>query len=254
MVGLWCRDEKEPALQWCCCPEIQYFPCVAIEVLADDNKTDEDPSRIIKNRRTCGACCVGVPVAAGSSTAEQLPAVTLEAVWVAMPRSRHHLQDVGLLQDTFRRTIEWVVDTAGVNPKSRQMPSWIGWLSTYTERRLVWWAYGGESLEMASAPWIHKNIPRGILILSLDCARCIRLASHDAAGGTSWAWARAPMPFREWLALRGKGKGYFTQNPLSPDTFCETALNEWSGLNDVQRRSCPGDPFAMPEFVEPAEP
>ena len=179
MVGLWCREEKELALQWCCCPEIQYFPCVAIEVLAGDNKTDEDPSRIIKNRRTCGAYCVGVPVSTGSSSAKQLPAVTLEAVWVAMPRSHHHLQDVGLLQDTFRRTIEWVVDTAGVNPKSRQMPLWIGWLSTYTERRLVWWAYGGESLEMASAPWIHKNIPRGILILSLDCARCIRLASHD---------------------------------------------------------------------------
>ena len=253
MVGLWCRDEKEPALQWCCCPEIQYFPCVAIEVLADDNKDSHDPSRIIQNSRTYGACCVGVPVAAGSSTAEQLPAVTLEAVWVAMPRSRHHLQDVGLLQDTFRRTIEWVVSTAGgPTPKPRHMQSSIGWLSTYTERRLVWWAYGGESLEMASAPWIHKKIPRGILILSLDCARCIRLASHDAAGGTSWEWARVPMPFRNWLALHGKGKGYFMHNPLSPDTCCEIALHEWRDVG-IQIRSCPGDPFAMPA-VDPAKP
>ena len=63
-----------------------------------------------------------------------------------------------------------------------------------------------------------------------------------------------PVPFRDWLALHGKGKGYFTQNPRSPDTFCETALNEWSGLRDFQTRGCPGDPFAMPEFVEPAEP
>jgi len=117
MVGLWCRDNIETALQWRCCPEIQYFPCVAIEVLAGDNKTREDPSRIIKHRRARGAYCVGVPVSTGSSTAEQLLAVTLEAVWVAMPRSHRHLQDVGLLQDMFRRTIEWVVRTAGVEPK-----------------------------------------------------------------------------------------------------------------------------------------
>ena len=88
----------------------------------------------------------------------------------------------------------------------------------------------------------------------MDRARCIRLASHDAAGGTSWAWARVSVLFREWLALRGKGKGYFTQSPLSLDAICETALIEWSGLRDFQTRGCPGDPFAMPEFVEPAEP
>jgi hypothetical protein len=62
------------------------------------------------------------------------------------------------------------------------------------------------------------------------------------------------VPFREWLALRGKGKGYFTQHPLSLDTICETALNEWSGLFDFLTRGCPGDPFAIPGFVEPAEP
>ena len=71
MVGLRCRDEKEPALQWCCCPEIQYFPCVAIEALADDDKDSHDPSRVIQNNRTGGAYCVGVPVSKGSSTAEQ---------------------------------------------------------------------------------------------------------------------------------------------------------------------------------------
>ena len=109
MVGLWCRDEKEPALQWCCCPEIQYFPCVAIEALADDDKDSHDPSRVIQNNRTGGAYCVGVPVSKGSSTAEQLPAVTLEAVWVAMPRSHLHFQQVAQLQGTFARTIDWVL-------------------------------------------------------------------------------------------------------------------------------------------------
>ena len=170
MVGLWCRDEKEPALQWCCCPEIQYFPCVAIEVLADDDKDSHDPSRVIQNNRTGGAYCVGVPVSKGSSTAEQLPAVTLEAVWVAMPRSHLHFQQVAQLQGTLAKTIDWVLQESNgeARKKNRRRHAvrtgdLVGHLAMFTERRLVWWAHGGQALRMESAPWTHKTVEPGIL-------------------------------------------------------------------------------------------
>ena len=254
MVGLWCRDEKEPALQWCCCPEIQYFPCVAIEVLADDDKDSHDPSRVIQNNRTGGAYCVGVPVSKGSSTAEQLPAVTLEAVWVAMPRSHLHFQQVAQLQGTFAKTIDWVLGESNCEARKKngrrhavRTGDLVGHLAMFTERRLVWWAHGGQALRMESVPWTHTKVEPGILRLSLDCARCIRVASGDARGAQEWEWPLVPDPFREWLQMHERGQQYFKRDAGS-GAVDEGALKEWSEfIGVVEGLACQKGSGASPD-------
>ena len=182
---------------------------------------------------------MGMAVPKGSSTTEQLPEVALEAVWVAMPRSHLHLQEVAQLQDTFRLTVEWVVKEVNIKPKKRagrrggtSTGLWAGHLALFTERRLVWWTFGGEKIDMEGVPWTHAKMSRGILTLSLDCARRVRVASGDTAGGQEWEWNRVPVPFRDWLALRGKGRFQFKQD-VTDERVSDDALKEWGHLDGV---------------------
>ena len=52
-VGLRCRENVEQALKWCICPEVQHFPCVALELAAWNNTQEggEENGNILNNRK-----------------------------------------------------------------------------------------------------------------------------------------------------------------------------------------------------------
>ena len=117
----------------------------------------------------------------------------------------------------------------------------------FTERRLVWWAHGGQALRMESVPWTHTKVEPGILRLSLDCARCIRVASGDARGAQEWGWPCVPQPFREWLQMRERGQQYFKRDAGS-GAVDEDVLKQWSGfIGVVEGLACQKGSGASPD-------
>ena len=145
-VGLWCRERLEHALSWCTCPEVQHFPCVALELAAWKEPHGEDTENgiILNNRKTCGAFCIQVKCGKGESATKQLPPVALRALWVAMPRSHVHFQLVSQLQNFYKSTIDWVAKETGADVHRRGRRNGeitgtlAGPLAQLTEHRLVY--------------------------------------------------------------------------------------------------------------------
>ena len=230
-VGLWCRTKLDQALSWCTCPEVQHFPCVALELAAWKQPKDEgtETGEIKETSRTQGAACILV------SGSEVLPPVALRAIWVAMPRSHVHFQRVSQLHAVYQSTIIWVAketDFCLHRPGRKDgttAGTLAGHLAQLTERRLVYWGLGGEIANFEKVPWPHKTESNGLLALSHACARCIRVATGDEEGGKTWPWDNVPHPFRDWLEMRGKGKSHFLTT-IAGDQICPRALSAWGDL------------------------
>jgi hypothetical protein len=85
----------------------------------------------------------------------------------------------------------------------------------------------------------RPRIPSGILHLSLDCARCIRVAENSKFENPSYRWDRVPLLFRAWLELRGKNSSHFQQFGTAEDKVSVRALDQWKDLafpNDERPR------------------
>ena len=93
---------------------------------------------------------------------------------------------------------------------------------------------GGQDVKLPGVPLPHKNMARGVIVLSLDCARCIRVAEGDTTGECCWPWGRVPGPFREWLQLRGKRHTNFKCTEAAEDVISADALEEWK-LFDTEK-------------------
>ena len=153
-----------------------------------------------------------------------------------MPRSHMHFRQVSHLQDVYAATISWVASCKkiSVNRKGRRNGTKVGMLtghlSQLTERRLVYWGLGGETELLKNVPLPRPRIPSGMLHLSLDCARCIRVAENSKSENPSYRWDRVPLPFREWLELRGKNSSHFLQSGTAQDKVSVQALEQWKVL------------------------
>ena len=248
-VGLWCRDNVEEALAWCACPAVQYFPCVAIELAAWDrplhDQADQEHGNVLQNRKTGNAYCIQVQCAKGEINSEHLPPVALRALWVAMPRSHMHFRQVSHLHQVYAETISWVAASQILSLRNRKRlngkkaGTLAVLLGQLTERRLLYWGLGGEDITMEDVPLPCLPISNGMLSLSLDCARCIRVAENSQGEAPSWPWDRVPVPFRGWLELRGKNSSHFQQTGTAEDEVSHGAFEEWKAL------TLPGDEAQM---------
>ena len=210
-VGLWCREKVEEALTWCICPAVQHFPCVALELAAWTNTQcpGGEHGELINTSKTHGAICTRAQCEREASVSDRLPPVTLRALWVAMPRSHLHFQQVSHLHDVFKQTIDWVAKATGVNlhragrrdgDKSGML---TGYVSQLTERRLAYGGLAGQDVNLPDVSRRHQNKAAGVIVLSLDCARCMRVAEGDTTGECWWPWGSVPGPFRH-SGIRGR--------------------------------------------------
>jgi hypothetical protein len=96
-------------------------------------------------------------------------------------------------------------------------------------------------------------ISNGMLSLSLDCARCIRVAENSQGEAPSWPWDRVLVPFRGWLELRGKNSSHFQQTGTAEDEVSHWAFEEWKALtlpgDEAQMIACD---FSYPAHAEGA--
>ena len=241
-VGLWCRDKLEQALTWCTCPAVQYFPCVALELAAwngpQEGYEDQEHGKILQNRHTSHiAFCILVQCAKTAESTDRLPPVALRALWVAMPRSHMHFRQISELQRAYEQTVKWVAEFHHIDLSRKgrrygtRAGTLTGHLSQLTERRLVYWGLGGEHLNLKGVQWPRKRISHGILALSLDCARCIRVAEGNGnTNSGDFPWDRVPVPFREWLQMRGKNCSHFLHTATAEDEVSKDALSQWKDL------------------------
>lgn len=261
-VGLWCRDQVELALSWCCQPHVQLFPCVAFEVLvAAANLNERSDFPVACNKKTKHAYCIQPLSQASGSEEDALPPVSIVALWVALPRSHSHAQDIARLHDAYTETVAWVVKESNMNTATRgegrggsRTNTWSGHLAQMVERRLTYWGLGGESENLPNVPWPRAQISKGLLILSLDCARCIRVAGGDLRRSEEWEWARVPPPFREWLVLRRVTPTFFNATGGS-EAVCKNAVSQWSRLREIVKAphaAVRWSPLPAPEEELPA--
>jgi hypothetical protein len=226
------------AMEWCTEPYVQPFPCCVFEFEVSPNQS------IVKNKVTKGAYCIRVDEPKTVNKTDKLPRVRLTALLFAMPRGRLHAQHVVEIHQLYEATINYVYKTTprkqpdssqcrnkrykyDGTPDKRQktIRSWSYHLAEMTERRLSYWGLGGENVEMDRVVWSRASVFSSILILSLDCARCIRAAGGDLRT-SYWRWSRVPPAWRTWLSLKGVSASAFragNRTDLPP-------FDEWSNF------------------------
>ena len=116
------------------------------------------------------------------------------------------------------------------------------------KERHMHWGWGGENfLSVYVLP--HAQYTSGVLQLSLDIVRCIRLVTQ---GGSSHStntvaapfmeWLRVPAPFQDWPAESMQGS--LTAHDFIQSNNIEEVMNSWRAetpkyRHDVDRRLQP---------------
>jgi hypothetical protein len=125
-----------------------------------------------------------------------------------------------------------------------------GHLIQFTERRLVYWGWGGQEFSMGSdetsvqrVPWPRKAIEHGILQLSLDISRCVRASSKNREESKQWKWSHVPTALRHLLSEQGLNSGNFDPEPenITEEEDHQEIMFVWSGLGNTDMKCQKGN-------------